>query len=268
MRGTFDLPGFLMIGCGFFALIYGINMASREGASPFVIAIFVVFAGALALFARHARRTDHPLINLAVFRRPAFTASTVVIAAVAFAILGFAYLVPNYAQLALGAGASLSGTLLLPGCALVAVFAPLGGRMLDRVGARVPIVAGMVLLLLSCVLYVAFAARLTPMLMLAFYIFFGVGQGLGFSTSMTNGLSALPEEMRTDGNSVFNTLQQLGGSVGVSSVTAVVGAAQTGATDMAAATATGGFWAFVLLAAVIAVAVVADAVALAAARKR
>ena len=71
---------------------------------------------------------------------------------------------------------------------------------------------------------------------------------------MTHGLQCLPENLRTDGSSVFNTLQQLGGSVGVSAVTAVVGAAQVGATDMAAATAAGGFGAFVLLAAVIAVA--------------
>ena len=110
----------------------------------------------------------------------------------------------------------------------------------------------MVLLLASCVLYLLFADVLTPELMMAFYIFFGVGQGFGMSTSMTHGLSCLPEELRTDGSSVFNTLQQLGGSVGVSAVTAVVGAAQAGAVSMEAGTAAGGKMAFMLLTAVIA----------------
>lgn len=126
----------------------------------------------------------------------------------------------------------------------------------------------MVLLLASCVLYLLFADVLTPELMMAFYIFFGVGQGFGMSTSMTHGLSCLPEELRTDGSSVFNTLQQLGGSVGVSAVTAVVGAAQAGAVSMEAGTAAGGEMAFMLLTAVIAGAVVANVVAFYAKRRQ
>lgn len=252
-RPRFDAVGFALVALGFFSLIYGINQASRTGLGVEVVVIFAVCAASLAGFAVHGRRVDHALIDLEVFRYPSFTLSVLAVAAVAFAILGFAYLAPNYAQLALGASASLSGTLLLPGCALVMI-SPLGGRILDRAGAGVPVALGMALLLASTALYVVFAASLTPMLMLAFYVLFGLGQGLGFSTTMTHGLMCLPERLRTDGNSLFNTMQQLGGSVGVSAVTAVVGAAQAGASDMAAATAVGGFWAFVLLFVVIVVA--------------
>lgn len=267
-RPRFDAVGFVLLAVCFFSLILGINVASREGiglSSGVIAAVFVV---SLVLFACHIRRSDHPLIKPQLFGCPAFVASVVVVAAIAFAILGFAYLVPNYAQLALGASASLSGTLLLPGCILVAVCAPLGGRVLDRVGAGAPIALGMVLLLASCVLYLLFADVLTPELMMALYIFFGVGQGFGMSTSMTHGLSCLSEELRTDGGSVFNTLQQLGGSVGVSAVTAVVGAAQAGAVSMEAGTAAGGKMAFMLLTAVIAGAVVANVVAFYAKRRQ
>ena len=83
---------------------------------------------------------------------------------------------------------------------------------------------------------------------------FGIGQGLGFSTTMTNGLGVLPESIRTDGNSVFNTFQQLGGSIGVSAVTAVVGAFQGASQNIVVSTVEGGYWAFVLLAAVVALA--------------
>ena len=252
-RPRFDVLGFVLVAIGFFSLIYGINLASREGLGLNVLLIFALCVAALAGFGVHGRRSDDALINLEVFAYPSFVLSVVVVASVAFAILGFAYLVPNYAQLALGASASLSGTLLLPGCALVMI-SPIGGRILDRVGAAVPVAIGMVLMLASTALYTAFAASLTPMLMLAFYVLFGLGQGFGFSTTMTHGLMCLPERLRTDGNSLFNTMQQLGGSVGVSAVTAVVGAAQAGASDMTAATAVGGFWAFVLLFVVIVVA--------------
>lgn len=252
-RPRFDFLGFGLIAVSFFSLIFGINTASREGASALVIAIFAVFVIGLVVFAMHARHCDYALIKIELFRHPAFVCSVAVIALVAFAILAFAYLVPNYAQLALGASTSVSGTLLLPGCALVMI-SPIGGRILDRVGAGVPITIGMTLMLAGCVLFVAFSHVLTPWMMMGFYVFFGLGQGLGFSTSMTHGLQCLPEELRTDANSVFNCLQQLGGSVGVSAATAVVGAFQAGATDMATATAEGGYWAFVMLAGIIALA--------------
>lgn len=143
---------------------------------------------------------------------------------------------------------------MLPGCALVAVFAPLGGRLLDRAGARLPIITGMACLVASVVLYVAFSSALTPFMFGGFYVLFGIGQGLGFSTTMTNGLGVLPESIRTDGNSVFNTFQQLGGSIGVSAVTAVVGAFQGASQNIVVSTVEGGYWAFVLLAAVVALA--------------
>lgn len=250
----FDLAGFVLLGASFFALIYGINAASYEGASPMVLAVFAAFVVALGVFVAHARACDHPLIDMHLFAFPAFSASAAGIAAVSFAILGFAYLIPNYAQLALGASASLSGTLMLPGCVLVAVFAPLGGRLLDRAGARLPIITGMACLVASVVLYVAFSSALTPFMLGGFYVLFGIGQGLGFSTTMTNGLGALPESIRTDGNSVFNTFQQLGGSIGVSAVTAVVGAFQGASQNIVVSTVEGGYWAFVLLAAVVALA--------------
>ncbi len=176
----FDLVGFVLLGASFFALIYGINAASYEGASPMVLAVFAAFAVALGVFVAHARACEHPLIDMRLFSFPAFSASAAVIAAVSFAILGFAYLIPNYAQLALGASASLSGTPMLPGCALVAVFAPLGGRLLDRAGARLPIIAGMACLVASVVLYVTFSSALTPFMLGGFYVLFGDWPGLGF----------------------------------------------------------------------------------------
>lgn len=75
--------------------------------------------------------------------------------------------------------------------------------------------------------------------------------------TMTVALSFLPAETKADGNAVINTLQQLSGAVGTSVVTALVNAAQAGASDMALATMAGTRSAYILLAVLMAVPVIA-----------
>ena len=254
-RPRFDAMGFALMAAGFTALVCAMNAASSHGwLSAPVLALAAGSVAALGLYARHARRAANPLIDVALFACAPFTCEVLVVALVSFAILGFAYLVPNYAQLALQADALTAGVLLLPGCVASVLLGPAGGRLLDRAGARVPIAAGMALIVGACALFAVLAGVLTPTLMAGVYVAFGAGQGLASSTSMTYGMAQLPEAQRTAGNSVFNTLQQLGGSLGVSVVTAVVGAAQEGAPNMAEATAAGGAAAFAVLAVVAAAA--------------
>lgn len=248
-RRRFDAVGYVLVAVGFFSLVYAINCASETGwASVTVLGLMVLAVVSLAVFAWRSLHTDDPLIDVTVFRVPAFTTSVLAFACIAFSILGFAYLVPNYAQLALGEGAFFSGTLLLPGCLATVLVAPLGGRLLDGSGPEIPMTMGVVLMVASCALFAVLGTvGLTAWAMMGVYVLFGVGQGFAFSTIMTNGLRQLPESQRSDGNAVFNTFQQLGGSIGVSVLTTVVGAAQIGAHDMAAATVAGGQGAFFVL---------------------
>lgn len=254
-RRRFDVLGYILVAVGFFSLVYAINCASEAGwASATVLGLLALVVASLAAFTWRSLHVESPLIDVAVFRVPAFAMSVLAITGVAFSILGFAYLVPNYAQLALGEGTFFSGTLLLPGCLFAVLFAPLGGRLLDGTGPKVPMVVGALLMVVSCALFAVFGAvGLSAWMMMGCYVLFGMGQGFAFSTAMTNGLRQLPEGQRSDGNAVFNTFQQLGGSIGVSVLTTVVGAAQTGASDMVAATMAGGQGAFFVLAGVSAV---------------
>ena len=82
-----------------------------------------------------------------------------------------------------------------------------------------------------------------------FYIFFALGQAFSMGTTMTNGLSALPQELTSDGNAVINTVQQLAGAIGTAVCSTIVAASQASAHTMAAGTTTGTIHAFLLLAA-------------------
>ena len=81
-------------------------------------------------------------------------------------------------------------------------------------------------------------------------MFFALGQGFSFGTTMTNGLRALPEELNSDGNAVINTLQQLSGAIGTAVVSTIVAAAQSssGEKNLASGTVIGTVHSFLLLA--------------------
>ena len=79
----------------------------------------------LAQFCRRSARSETPLIRLEVFGREAFVFSLAFILLIQFCVLSLGYLIPNYSQLVDGQSARVAGMLLLPGCVVGALMAPL-----------------------------------------------------------------------------------------------------------------------------------------------
>lgn len=253
VRDPFDVPGWLAIAASFAALVFAVHMGSSLGwTNPAELALLAAFAVLVALFVRRERHADHPLISLDVFRQPRFVMGVVALVSLQFVVLGLSFLIPNYSQLVMGAREAEAGSILLPGCVVGALMAPLSGRVLDRLGPRRPILAGATLALAGTVLFAVLSRHLHTAPAIAVYVCFAFGQSLMVGNTMTESLGFLPARVRPDGNAVINTLQQLAGAIGTSVVTAVVNAAQLGApaSKMALATMAGTRQAYVLLACV------------------
>ncbi len=247
---AFGWQDYLLLVLGFAAMIFGINLASSYGwISLPVLLLLAVSAASLVLFYRRSLCSKSPLIRVQVFRYTPFSLSVMVILLVQFICLGMGFLIPNYAQLASGENAFISGCLLLPGCIVGAVLSPFGGKLLDRVGAKTPILTGNVSVIVSAVCFALFLGKSGLLMITGFYIFFALGQAFSMGTTMTNGLSALPQELTSDGNAVINTVQQLAGAIGTAVCSTIVAASQASAHTMAAGTTTGTIHAFLLLAA-------------------
>lgn len=248
-REKFDLLGWLPLAAGFASLVFAVDLGLAQGVTSPVLwgclAAFVVF---MVLFVRRESTAEEPLIHLSVFRQSRFTMSVVALVFLQFVVLGLSFLIPNYSQLVMGTGETEAGSILLPGCVVGAIMAPLGGQILDKFGARRPILTGASFALLGTILFAAFSAHLVTGVAIVFYICFAFGQSLMSGNSLTTSLTFLPVETKADGNAVVNTLQQLAGAIGTSVSSAIVNAAQVGATDMAYATMVGTREAYVLLA--------------------
>lgn len=249
-RVSFQIIDYLLLAAGFACFIFATSMASEAGwTSVRVIVLFLVSVLAIVVFYRRSIHSQSPLIDVKVFHCVTFTLSVIILLLIQFICLGLGYLIPNYSQIVSGEEALIAGCLLLPGCILGACIAPVSGRLLDRFGAKRPILTGVAAIMISLFCFSFFAARLTTALFIAFYLIFTFGQGFSTGNTMTNGLRQLPENLNADGNAVFTTLQQLAGAIGTSVVSTIVASAQAARPDdMALATMEGSRNAFYLLA--------------------
>ena len=217
---------------------------------PGLVGLAGLMVLALGIFVRQETRLrksgSTPLLNLRVFRVPAFDGAVLGLLLVQFLCLGVGFLLPNYAQIVLKADPFSAGCILLPGCLVGASLAPVSGRLYDRLGARKPLLAGSCAIILSFLLYQFALGKAGIRELTAIYVVFTLGQGFSAGNILTYAMENLPESIQPDGNAVCNTLQQLAGAVGTSVCAALVAAGQAGR-DLAAGTGQGTLNAFHLL---------------------
>ena len=217
---------------------------------PGLVGLAGLMVLALGIFVRQETRLrksgSTPLLNLQVFRVPAFDGAVLGLLLVQFLCLGVGFLLPNYAQIVLKADPFSAGCILLPGCLVGASLAPVSGRLYDRLGARKPLLAGSCAIILSFLLYQFALGKAGIRELTAIYVVFTLGQGLSAGNILTYAMENLPESIQPDGTAECNTLQQLAGAVGTSVCAALVAAGQAGR-DLAAGTGQGTADAFHLL---------------------
>lgn len=249
---AFDFRGLLLLGLTFTAFLLMTSYLDTLLQTPLLLLILLLFIGSmLFLFCRQEKHLlqshQHPLLNITVFQQSRFTLAAMGLLLFQFVCLGLGFLLPNFAQLVQGENAFTAGCILLPGCIVGAMFAPISGRIYDRLGARRPLLTGSLLLLLSLTIF-QFAIPDTGILGLTIiYVIFAMGQGLSVGNILTYGLGQLPKETRADGNAVCNTVQQLAGAVGTSIPAAIVMSYQSSLPDLTQATSLGTSKAFLLL---------------------
>lgn len=257
----FDLIGWILLVISFSSLVFATSEAGTQGwLSPVVLGLLIIFVGLLGAFTawehRKAGGGDAPLIHMDVFGEKGFVLGVTTIVALQFNVLGLSFLIPNYSQLVMSAGATEAGSILLPGCIVGAIMAPLSGRILDRLGAKRPIIIGSLAMLCAVCVFALLSQSLSTAPAICIYIVFAFGQSLMVGNTMTTALQFLVPKRKADGNAIINTLQQLAGAIGTSVVTTIVNSAQANASDMTAATMIGTREAYILLIVVAGVAVI------------
>ncbi|WEV75257.1 MFS transporter [Bifidobacterium sp. ESL0800] len=245
---SFDIPSIVLIALTFGGLIYGFSsMTTKPILSIQVGGAIVVGLVALVLFCTRQLKITAPIIDIRTLRNLRFSGFVIAFFLQQVVSLGLSFILPNYLQLADHSSALVAGLTLLPGAVLGAAFAPLGGHILDIVGAKPTLIFGGVAAIAAMTCFFTFGHNLTSVAAAAIYLLYMLGIGISSANIMTTGLSHLSGKEQSMGNAIFNTAQQFAGAVGTSIAAAILAAGQAATSDIAAGTANGAVMAFGVL---------------------
>jgi EmrB/QacA subfamily drug resistance transporter len=220
-----DLPGLLTSGIGLFALTYGLIEANTYGwTSGRILAAFAVAMVGLVGFVLLERHQRLPMLDLSLFRSGTFAGANLVILLVAFAMFGIFLFLSLYAQNILGYSAVQAGAAFLPMTILIILVAPIAGKTSDRVGSRSLMTIGMALLAVQLLYFSQLGQDATFWTLLPAMLIGGVGMSLTMTPSAAAATRNVPVDKAGVGSAVLNAFRQVGGSIGVALIGAIVAA--------------------------------------------
>jgi EmrB/QacA subfamily drug resistance transporter len=218
-----DVPGLATSAVGLFALTYAFIEANSYGwGSTRILAAFAIAAVALALFVVLEHRQRAPMLELALFRNRTFSGANIAMLFVGLAMFGTFLYLTLYMQNIAHYSPVKSGATFLPMTILVILVAPNTGRLSDRFGSRWFVGIGMTLLAVMLFYYSGLHAHTTFWHLLPGLLLGGLGMGMTMTPVTAAAMSSVPVDKAGVGSAVLNSMRQVGGSLGIAVMGAVV----------------------------------------------
>jgi EmrB/QacA subfamily drug resistance transporter len=218
-----DTPGLVTSALALFALTYGLVETNEHAwGSARVLTLFAVAAVSLLLFVLLEQRQRAPMLDLSVFRSATFTGANTVMLLLGLAMFGTFFYNSLFIQGVLGYGAIKTGATFLPMTLLIMLVAPAAGRLSDRVGPRPLMSTGMLLLTASLLLFATLDASSTFWNILPGLLVGGVGMAITMAPTTAAAMSAVDVDKAGVGSGVINSMRQVGGSLGIAVMGALV----------------------------------------------
>src|SRR5579884_3736428 len=220
-----DLPGLVASALGLFALSYALIEANNDGwSSGRIVAAFAVAAVSLAAFVLLERHQRLPMLELDLFRNRGFAGANSVMLLVGLAMFGVFFYVSLYVQQVLGYTPTQAGASFLPWTLLIIALAPQAGRLSDRIGPRPLVAFGMVVLSGSLVLFSRMGMHETFWNLLPAMLLGGVGMSAAMAPTTAAAMHSVRPDKAGVGSAVLNSMRQVGGSMGIALMGAIVAA--------------------------------------------
>jgi EmrB/QacA subfamily drug resistance transporter len=224
-----DLPGLATSAVCLFALTYGLIEANTYGwSSTRIVGAFVLAGVSLVAFVQLERRQRAPMLPLELFRSGTYTGANLVVLLVALAMFGVFFFVSLYMQNILGYSPVQAGAAFLPMTILIILVAPVAGKTSDRIGSRGLMTTGMILIAVQLVMFSRLGVDASFRNLFPALVIGGIGMALTMTPSAAAATRSVPVEKSGVGSAVLNSARQVGGTMGIAVMGAIM-AAQVGA---------------------------------------
>ena len=234
-----DIVGSVLSATGLGLFVFGVLQSSTWGwlkpkNSPitifgFSLTLFVIAAGGVLLWGfvtwqRHREETNRdPLVHLSLARIPPVRSGLIGLFSQNLILMGIFFVIPLYLQLVLGLNALETGIKMLPVSITMFVTAAIGSRLSNRFPVRAIVRSGLLMTMAGALILLS---TIQPTLKDAgFAIGMGVlGVGMGLMVSQLGNViqSSVEESGRSEAGGLQYTGQQLGSSLGVALIGAIV----------------------------------------------
>jgi EmrB/QacA subfamily drug resistance transporter len=218
-----DFPGLATSALGLFALTYGLTEGNAYGwSSPRIIVSFAVAIASLVGFVLLEQHQRLPMLDLSLFRNPTFAGANVIAMMVSLAMFGVFFFVSLFVQQILGFSPVQAGAIFLPMTILIVFVAPIAGRLTDKVGARWLLGSGMTLVGISLLLFSRMQPGWNFWNLLPEMVIGGLGMAITMTPMTAAAMGAVPVDKAGVGSGVLNTFRQVGGSLGIALMGAIL----------------------------------------------
>jgi EmrB/QacA subfamily drug resistance transporter len=225
-RARLDIWGLVLITGAALAVAWVLMRGNEAGWASAEILASLLLASVLGVgFVAWELRAPEPMVPMRLFRVRAFLSGSAASFLFYASMYGVVFFLPQFFQAAQGFGAFGAGLRLLPWTATLFVFAPIGGSLVNRLGERALVVAGLIMQA-SGFCWISLLAQpdlayayLVPPLILA-----GAGVSLAMPAAQNAVLGAVAGNEIGKASGIFNMARFLGGTFGVALAVAVFAA--------------------------------------------
>ncbi|MGN9908252.1 MFS transporter [Phytohabitans sp. LJ34] len=214
--GGVDVVGLVASAAAAFCLLYAFTEGQSTGFDdPLIIGLLVVAAALGVGFVLVERRVREPLVDLRLFRARDFDGALTANLVMNIVFAGLSFLLALYLQTVRGYSALEAGLLLFPSTLTILALNPVGSRMAARLGPRLPVACGLVLLGVGTLLAGLVSTDSPYWLLLVGLLVLGAGLGLLSVPISDTAVAGPPPELAGTASGLFKMSSMLGGAIGV-----------------------------------------------------
>jgi EmrB/QacA subfamily drug resistance transporter len=217
-----DWAGLVTFSGALFLLVYALVQGNEKGwGSTEIVTLLVLAVALLVAFVLVEHLQSRPMLDLALFRRPAFTGASIVAFTLSSSFFAMFLYLTLYIQDVLGYSPFQAGLRFLPTTLLSFIVAPIAGRLSVRVPVRLLLGSGLALIGLGLLAMTTIDAASTWTVLIPGFILAGAGVGLVNPPLASTAIGVVPQERSGMASGINSTFRQVGIATGIAGLGAV-----------------------------------------------